>query len=70
MRKLTTSNVVVSVYEYIVYRGEPGELKHLSTQRKRKKISISKVVVSEMERAQTVFRNKYGVMDCVMHKDE
>ena len=29
------------------------ELKHLSTCRKRKKASISKVVASEMERAQT-----------------
>ena len=37
MRELTTSNVVVSIDESIVNRGEPGELKHLITRRKRKK---------------------------------
>ena len=37
MRKLSTSNVVLSIHEYIVYGGEPRELKHLSTGRKRKK---------------------------------
>ena len=37
MRELTVSNVTVSQYEKIVLRGEPGELKHLSTRRKRKK---------------------------------
>ena len=36
MRELTISNVMVSYYEYIVIRREPGELKHLITQRKRK----------------------------------
>ena len=39
--------------ESIVIRREPGELKHLSSRRKRKKTSISKVAASEMERAQT-----------------
>ncbi len=37
--------------EYIVWQGEPGELKHLSTRRKRKQNVISQVVVSERERA-------------------
>lgn len=37
MRKLTASNIAVSVSEYIAYGREPGELKHLSTRRKRKK---------------------------------
>ena len=37
MRELNTSNVVLCIYEFIVYTGEPGELKHLITQRKRKK---------------------------------
>ena len=37
MRKLTASNVAVSCIEFIDVRGEPGELKHLSTRRKRKK---------------------------------
>jgi hypothetical protein len=37
MRELTCRNWQVSIYEYIVYGGEPGELKHLSNRRKRKK---------------------------------
>ena len=37
MRELTCRNGQVSIYEYIVYGGEPGELKHLSNRRKRKK---------------------------------
>ena len=36
MRELTVGNATVCVYEYIVYAREPGELKHLSTRRKRK----------------------------------
>ena len=36
MRERTASNVAVSCNESIVARGEPGELKHLSTRRKRK----------------------------------
>ena len=39
---------------------EPGELKHLSSQRKRKKTSIPKVAASEMGRAQTVVRAPRG----------
>ena len=39
--------------ESIGVQREPGELKHLSSRRKRKKTSISKVAASEMERAQT-----------------
>ena len=34
--------------------GEPGELKHLSTQRKRKQNVIPPVVASDRGRAQTV----------------
>ena len=37
--------------EYIAMRREPGELKHLSSQRKRKQHVISKVAASEMEGA-------------------
>ena len=37
MRELSTGNAVLSIYESIVYGREPGELKHLSTRRKRKK---------------------------------
>ena len=36
MRERTASNVAVSYAESIGIRGEPGELKHLSTRRKRK----------------------------------
>ena len=36
MRELTISNVIVCIDESIVYVREPGELKHLSTRRKRK----------------------------------
>ena len=36
MRELSTSNVVLLHDEHIVMQGEPGELKHLSTRRKRK----------------------------------
>ena len=46
--------------EYIAMRREPGELKHLSSQRKRKQHVISKVAASEMERAQTVMRASRG----------
>ena len=37
MRELTVSNVTVLHDESIVMQGEPGELKHLITRRKRKK---------------------------------
>ena len=46
--------------EYIAMQGEPGELKHLSTRRKRKKQSIPKVAASEMERGQTCVRALRG----------
>ena len=36
MRELSTVNTVLSYTESIGYEGEPGELKHLSTRRKRK----------------------------------
>jgi hypothetical protein len=35
MGKPTQGNACVSSHEHIVWRGEPGELKHLSTRRKR-----------------------------------
>ena len=50
----------VTYTESIGIRREPGELKHLSSRRKRKKTSISKVAASEMERAQTVVRARPG----------
>ena len=42
--------------EYIAMRREPGELKQLSSRRKRKQHVISKVAASEMERGQTGVR--------------
>ena len=36
MRKLIASNIAISYDESIVVRGEPGELNHLITRRKRK----------------------------------
>ena len=42
--------------EYIAMRREPGELKHLSSRRKRKQHVISKVAASEMEKGQTGVR--------------
>ena len=53
----------VSMTESIGYGGEPGELKHLSSRRKRKQNVISKVAASEMERAQTSVRACWG-SDC------
>ena len=50
--------------ESIGVRREPGELKHLSSQRKRKQHVISKVAASEMERAQTGVRALRG-SDCI-----
>ena len=60
MRELSTSNVVLSCDEQIVTGGEPGELKHLSTRRKRKQIVIPKVVASEIGEAQTKFIMNLG----------
>ena len=50
--------------ESIGVQREPGELKHLSSRRRRKKRSISKVAASEMERAQTGVRALRG-SDCI-----
>ena len=54
------SNPHVTYDKSIVIRREPGELKHLSSRRKRKKKSISKVAASEMEGAQTRVRAPWG----------
>lgn len=47
MGKPSTSDVVLPAGEYIAGRGERGEVKHLSTRRKRKQIVIPLVVASE-----------------------
>ena len=51
MGKPGSGNAEPSAAEYIGCRGEPGELKHLSTPRNRKIFSISSVAASERERA-------------------
>ena len=51
MGKPGTGNTVSLIAEYIGNKGERGELKHLSTLRKRKQLVISLVVVSERETA-------------------
>ena len=53
----------VTYGESIAIRREPGELKHLSSRRKRKKRSIPKVAASEIGRAQTGMRAFRG-SDC------
>ena len=50
----------VSYTESIGIRREPGELKHLSNRRKRKKTSILEVAASEPGRAQTMVRAPWG----------
>ena len=54
----------VSMSESIGHGGEPGELKHLSSRRKRKKYSMSLVAASERDRAQTSVRAHWG-SDCI-----
>ena len=46
--------------EYIAMRREPGELKHLSSRRKRKQHVIPEVAASETGRAQTRVRAPWG----------
>ena len=51
-----------SCTEYIGAGGERGEVKHLSTPRKRNQIEIPQVVASERGRAQTSPSNRSGVV--------
>jgi hypothetical protein len=53
MGKPTGGNTPVARDEFIVAGGEPGEVKHLSTRRKRKQSAIPLVVASESGTAQT-----------------
>ena len=53
----------VSIRQSITYGGEPGELKHLSSRRKRKQHVILEVAASETGRAQTSVRACWG-SDC------
>ena len=63
------SNPQPSCGESIAVRREPGELKHLSSRRKRKQQVIPKVAASEMGRGQTRVRAPWGsdrVIDSVI----
>ena len=57
-----TGNTVSSRHEFIVPGGERGEVKHLSTPRKRNQFEIPSVAASEEGRAQTRLSNKAGVV--------
>ena len=50
----------VSLSQFITQGGEPGELKHLSSRRKRKQQVILEVAASETGRAQTGVRALRG----------
>ena len=50
----------VSIRQSITYGREPGELKHLSSRRKRKQHVILEVAASETGRAQTSVRACWG----------
>ena len=54
MGQPTAGNAAVSADEPIVRRGQPGELKHLSTPREKTSTEIPLVVASERGGAQTV----------------
>ena len=54
-------NSGLSCTEYIGVGSERGEVKHLSTPRKRNQTEIPQVVASERGRAQTNGRNSIGV---------
>ena len=62
MGKPGPGNSGSSCDEYIVVRGERGEVKHLSTPRKRNQFEIPSVAASEEGRAQTRLSNKSGVV--------
>ena len=53
MRQLITSYVVISK-GLVLFRSELGELKHLSSQRKRKQIVIPSVAASERGAAEKI----------------
>ena len=65
MRKLTASNVAVSCIEFIDVRGEPGELKHLSTRRKRKK-TIDFLSSGERKGNSPNQKLVFGVRTCII----
>ena len=53
MGKPAGGNTPAARHEFIVAGGKPGEVKHLSTRRKRKQSAIPSVAASESGTAQT-----------------
>ena len=62
MGKPGIGNTMSSRREFIATGSERGEVKHLSTPRKRNQFEIPSVAASERGRAQTRFSNKPGVV--------
>ena len=62
MGKPGIGNTMSFRHEFIVAEGERGEVKHLSTPRKRNQCEIPSVAASERGRAQTRLSNKPGVV--------
>ena len=56
------TNLASSHTEFIGVGGKRGEVKHLSTPRKRNQLEIPLVVASERGRAQTISSNTGGVV--------
>ena len=57
-------NTLVSIHEYIVYRGDTEGTETSKYLQEKKEKSIPKVVASEIGGAQTANRNIGGVEDC------
>ena len=62
MGKPGMGKLMSSGYEYIVVGSEPGEVKHLSTRRKRNQNEIPQVAASERGLGQTIGIRTYGVV--------
>jgi hypothetical protein len=60
MGKPSEGNASLMKFEYIGLHGEPREVKHLSTGRKRKQLVIPQVVASERGTAQTNALVRWG----------
>ena len=66
MGKPAEGNTSSTCDEFIVAGGKPGEVKHLSTRRKRKQSAIPLVVASERGTAQTEWTRVYSGLRDVM----
>ena len=66
MGKPGIGNTMSSRHEYIVTGSVRGEVKHLSTPRKRNQFEILLVAASERGRAQTAGSNSIGVVGLLL----